>query len=186
MVILTLTTNNSEYGNVTGAGTYDAGTSVTITATANNGYTFIAWTDNNGIVVSGLENYTTIINEDTTLQAVFMNNVGVPDVYGMCSANCRHKVLNASQTMYLVQQMLANGGEIPADMKLTTPVTEIIDQNTGLPLKLWTGTTKQWSNWKGNKENIFALMTDDQSYTSITNRIKALEIAVAELKTLIK
>ena len=57
MAILTLTTNNAAYGNVTGAGTYDAGTSITINATANDGYSFMAWLDSEGRVVWGAEKY---------------------------------------------------------------------------------------------------------------------------------
>jgi len=47
MYTLTLTTNNDEWGTVSGAGTYEENTEVTISATANEGYHFERWSDNN-------------------------------------------------------------------------------------------------------------------------------------------
>ena len=44
---LTVAVNNALYGSTTGTGTYDNGTSVTITATANPGYEFVQWNDGN-------------------------------------------------------------------------------------------------------------------------------------------
>ena len=37
--------NDSAMGSVTGMGTYDKGTTVTLTATANSGYRFVSWSD---------------------------------------------------------------------------------------------------------------------------------------------
>ncbi len=44
---ITVSSNNSTMGTVTGGGTYNAGTTITLTATANNGYHFVDWNDNN-------------------------------------------------------------------------------------------------------------------------------------------
>ena len=175
MAILTLTTNNAAYGNVTGAGTYDAGTSITINATANDGYSFMAWLDSEGRVVWGAEKYTLTINEDTTLQAVFMSNVSNVDIYGFCGANCRHKVLSAGQTMHLVQEMIANGGQIPTGFVNTTAVNEIMEQNTGTSIKLWVGTQAEWDNWKGDKSKTFSIISDDNKYETLLSRINELE-----------
>ena len=46
-VTLTVTSNNTNYGTVTGGGTYDYGTSVTIKATPKTGYHFVQWSDGN-------------------------------------------------------------------------------------------------------------------------------------------
>ena len=51
------TANPTEGGTVTGAGSYYEGTSATLTATANAGYTFVNWTSN-GNVVSTEPSYT--------------------------------------------------------------------------------------------------------------------------------
>lgn len=59
-------------GTVSGAGSYDIGTSVTATATPAQGYEFVEWR-NNGTsqVVSTTNPYTFTINEDTDLIAIF-------------------------------------------------------------------------------------------------------------------
>ncbi len=44
---ITVQPNNPAWGSTTGSGTYPAGTSVTMTATANSGYRFLNWSDGN-------------------------------------------------------------------------------------------------------------------------------------------
>ena len=67
---VTVTANPAEGGTVTGADTYDEGTSVTVTATANQGYTFINWTVNDN-EVSDEASYTFTIEDDMNLVANF-------------------------------------------------------------------------------------------------------------------
>ena len=63
---LTITVNNEDCGIVTGSGTYDYGTEVTIEAIANEGYHFVQWSDGN------TENPRTIVvTEDIELRAEF-------------------------------------------------------------------------------------------------------------------
>jgi glycosidase len=63
----------SESGTVTGAGTYDAGTFVTITATPNDGYTFVNWTLK-GVEVSTAASYTFTIDKSAAYLAHFTNS----------------------------------------------------------------------------------------------------------------
>ncbi len=70
---VTVTVNPANSGVVTGAGTYDYGTSVTIAATANAGYTFNNWTED-GTVVSTAETYTFTITDDHDFVANFTIN----------------------------------------------------------------------------------------------------------------
>ncbi|MBR5725822.1 MAG: dockerin type I repeat-containing protein, partial [Muribaculaceae bacterium] len=67
---VTVTANPTEGGTVTGGGTYDYGTSVTIVATANTGYTFINWTKN-GTVVSTNPTYSFTVTENASYVANF-------------------------------------------------------------------------------------------------------------------
>jgi len=57
-------------GTTTGAGFYNMGASVTVTATANAGYNFTNWT-NNGVIASTSSSYTFPLNANTTLVANF-------------------------------------------------------------------------------------------------------------------
>ena len=66
---LTVNSSNSEQGSVTGGGTYDYNTSVTLSATANYGYHFVQWTD--GEV---LNPRTVIVTQDATYTAQFAPN----------------------------------------------------------------------------------------------------------------
>lgn len=57
-------------GTVTGAGTYNSGTSVTVKATPANHYIFVGWQEN-GATVSTSASYTFTISKDRNLTAVF-------------------------------------------------------------------------------------------------------------------
>ena len=70
---VTLTANPSEGGSLTGAGEYSYNTSVTVTATANTGYTFANWTLN-GVEVSTEASYEFNVTEATALVANFTLN----------------------------------------------------------------------------------------------------------------
>ena len=60
-----------EGGEVSGAGTYDAGTSCTVIATPNEGYRFAFWTEN-GNVVSYDSNYSFIVTGESVMTARFV------------------------------------------------------------------------------------------------------------------
>lgn len=65
-------TATAENGTVEGAGTYEHGTEVTLTATANEGYEFVKWSN------ESTENPLTItVTEDVTISAIFQEVVPV-------------------------------------------------------------------------------------------------------------
>ena len=70
---VSVSANPNEGGTVTGGGTYEEGQSCTVTATANEGYTFNNWMDN-GMVVSSELSYTFTVNENHNLIANFTAN----------------------------------------------------------------------------------------------------------------
>ena len=57
-------------GTVTGGGTYNQGQNCTVTATANNGYSFVNWTEG-GNIVSTQASYTFVVNGNRNLVANF-------------------------------------------------------------------------------------------------------------------
>jgi exo-beta-1,3-glucanase (GH17 family) len=70
---ITLSASPAAGGTVSGAGTFATGSSRTVTATANSGYTFANWTEN-GSVVSLSTSYTFTLNADRALVANFTVN----------------------------------------------------------------------------------------------------------------
>ena len=70
---ISATVNPSDGGVVTGAGDYDYGQTCTLIATANEGYTFINWTED-GNVVSMNTNYIFTVNGSRELIANFSTN----------------------------------------------------------------------------------------------------------------
>jgi hypothetical protein len=69
----TITTSSfpTNGGTTTGGGTFADGNSVTVTATANSGYSFTNWTEGAN-VVSTAPNYTFLVSEDRNLAANFV------------------------------------------------------------------------------------------------------------------
>jgi len=65
-----LSSNPGAGGTTTGAGAFNAGSSVTITATPNAGYTFVNWTEN-GVQASTSASYTFVLNASHTFVANF-------------------------------------------------------------------------------------------------------------------
>ena len=67
---ITVSANPTAGGTVTGGGTFPTGSTRTVTATANTGYTFQNWTEN-GTVVSTNASYTFTLNSNRNLVANF-------------------------------------------------------------------------------------------------------------------
>jgi len=78
---LEVLTNSSAGGAVTGGGTYLAGSTVTVQGTPNPGYTFVDWTDGNGITVSTDPSFNySVTNADTTLVGNFQQSRIIPTI----------------------------------------------------------------------------------------------------------
>ena len=68
---VTVTTSQAEGGTVNGGGTFAEGTQVTVTATANDGYTFVAWQEDGEKIEGAGASYTFTVNDNCTLTAIF-------------------------------------------------------------------------------------------------------------------
>ena len=67
----TINVSAAEGGTASGGGEFEQGSSVTLTATPENGYRFIAWTENDE-QISTDENFKFIADHDRTIVAIFM------------------------------------------------------------------------------------------------------------------
>lgn len=67
---VTVSVNDESFGAVTGSGVYGYGEEVTLTATPNEGYKFVNWTENDTVVSEEAE-YTFVVNGNRNLVANF-------------------------------------------------------------------------------------------------------------------
>ena len=68
--------NNPAYGTVSGAGIYNIGDNVTVSATPATGYTFSKWVDENNTLISNDNPYTFVAATNLTLNAIFLDAAG--------------------------------------------------------------------------------------------------------------
>ena len=76
---VTVTVNDEEFGSVTGAGIYGYGEEATLTATPNEGYKFLNWTENDTIVSEEAE-YTFVVKGNRNFVANFVSTEGVDEL----------------------------------------------------------------------------------------------------------
>ncbi len=75
MYTVTLSANPAEAGTLSGAGEFEANTEVTVSATANEGWQFVAWMSESDTLSKEAE-YTFTIVSDTALTALFVEEAG--------------------------------------------------------------------------------------------------------------
>jgi len=100
---VTLSSNPAAGGTTTGAGSFNAGSSVTVTASANNGYTFVNWTEN-GNIASTSSSYTFPLNANRALVANFAANtytLNVTSANGTVVKNPNQATYNNGTTVQL-------------------------------------------------------------------------------------
>ena len=115
-----LSSSPANGGTTNGSGSYFAGSSVTVTADPNNGFTFMNWTDN-GVVVSMSSSYQFVITMNRTLVANF-------------------KAIPASQFAVVLSASPAKGGMTDGEGAYSsgTSVTITATKNTGYTFVNWT------------------------------------------------
>lgn len=109
-------------------------------------------------------------------------------VYGYCDAKCKHRVLTIDQTVNLIQEMAANGFQVPEGFIPTTAINSIIEQNKGKALRLWVGTQAEYDAWTGDKDNLYAIISDDPTLQKLLDKIIDFEekfVSVIDGKTVV-
>jgi hypothetical protein len=118
-------------GTTTGSGTYTNGASVTVTATANPGYSFVNWTVAD-TVVSTAATYTFTASADRALVASFAPNLQI----GMTSSNMVLLSWPAQSPGYLLQESSAL---VPSGWADTTNNVNTIGGQNQVLETLWAG-----------------------------------------------
>jgi len=123
--------NNPSYGTVTGSGTYDCGSTATLTAEPNTGYTFVGWYES-GISLTASTVYIFTVSSTRTLEARF-KQVEYHTI----------TIIETTQTDFssgTLANVTATNGNITLDGQ-NQPNEEIIQQNTPyiLPDAFWNG-----------------------------------------------
>jgi len=123
--------NNPSYGTVTGSGTYDCGSTATVTAEPNTGYTFVGWYES-GISLTASTVYIFTVSSTRTLEARF-KQVEYHTI----------TIIETTQTDFssgTLANVTATNGNITLDGQ-NQPNKEIIQQNTPyiLPDAFWNG-----------------------------------------------
>ena len=96
---ITVLANNDEWGNVTGGGTYNAGTSVTLRAMPYSGYQFDQWNDGNTNATR-----TITVTANATYIATFSATTGIDDAEGTTAWTLYPNPATGSVTLVGVEQ----------------------------------------------------------------------------------
>jgi uncharacterized repeat protein (TIGR02543 family) len=132
-----LSSNPTAGGTTSGAGSFNAGTSVTVTATLNTGYTFVNWTEN-GAITSTNAAYTFPLNTNRTLVANFSANgftLNVTAINGTVVKNPNQATYNSGSTVQLTAT--PNAGYTFTSWSVdatgsTNPLTVIMNTNKNI------------------------------------------------------
>ena len=156
---ITATANPAEGGTVSGAGTYNMGTTCTLTATANPGYTFANWTTEDGVVVTESPELSFTVTENATYTANFTQNVyeitavSVPVLAGEITGTGEYHY-GETCTLTIVPSVFyefihweKDGMEVANETSFSFIVTESAHYVATFDLKAVTQTTQLTSGW---------------------------------------
>ena len=129
-------------GTVTGQGTYETNSAVTVTAAAKEDYSFVKW-EKNGQTVSTNAHFTFTVTEDISLTAVFeISEDAVPDI-GSAKENAL-AIFRGSRT------------DLRDETVYTLIITQFYDGNTGNNVHCWEDGMAGNSDpsWRGDFEGL--------------------------------
>ena len=148
---ITVIANPSEGGITSGSGTYKSGTTITISATAKNGYTFNGWSDGNYPASRTVE-----VTSDKTYTANFASPTPTP-------TNTPTPILSSTQVIVSTSCVPAEGGSLSGEgiYEKGTSVTAVATPNQG---------------WKLIKIEYYNSETGNMmSYTNLSSMTKTID-----------
>jgi hypothetical protein len=174
--------NPTAGGSVSGGGTYNHGSTCTLTATANIGYTFTNWTKN-GLVVSTSASYSFTVTSSGTYVANFSQNTytisasASPTAGGTVSGGGTYNYGNTctltatANTGYTFTNWTKNGTQVSTNETYTFTVTESASyvanfEEEGATCGIIFDLYDSWGDgWNGNK---LAVTYNGSEYAEIT------------------
>ena len=120
-------TYDNTCGDVTGAGSYEAGTTVTLTALPKDGCQFYGWVDAAGMFLSDRPEYGVSVNNDMTIRAEFASEGAYAARRGSTFYTSLTKALtdNKRSDIFLLKNTtLTEDAEIPSGVTLYIPYEE--------------------------------------------------------------
>ena len=101
-----------------------------------------------------------------------MSEIQGKPVYGICECKERVQVLSVDQATDLVQQMAANGFQVPTDYIPKTSVNGVIEQHNKDEIKFWRGTKAEYDALTDEEKAIYTpIYTDDPRYQEAERRL---------------
>jgi hypothetical protein len=105
-----------------------------------------------------------------------------PTVYVICDANCKWEGMTKEQIYTAIAQAVSTGRIRDID----TGFIQTIKTINGTPLKFFVGTQAEYDVLsEGQKQNLFAIITNDTAKEGITATIETLQNALTELERLV-
>ena len=141
--------NNPAYGTVAGAGIYNIGDNVTVSATPATGYAFSKWVDENNVLVSNDNPYTFVAATDLTLNAIFLDNSGT--TYTI-TVNVNDSTMGTA----------TGGGTYTAGEQITLTATP----NPGYNFVNWTQVSEFGTNVVGTDLSLTITVTGDKTFVA--------------------
>ncbi|MBO7144235.1 MAG: leucine-rich repeat protein, partial [Salinivirgaceae bacterium] len=177
--VITVEPNNTNYGTVTGGGTYMHGTTVTLKATPKTGCMFVSWSD------GGAQTHTISATETKTYTATFLPEITVVSQSNYQSLGLTsdyigyYAISNASQLYGFAE--IVNSGTTNANAVLMSDIT--VNSNVlktdgsgalngnGINFTIWTpigtNTNKYAGKFDGNGHTISGLYLNDDNVSYV-------------------
>lgn len=105
--------------------------------------------------------------------------MSAPKVYVICDSNCKYEGMTKEQILTAIANAIATGEIGDCDTGFITTVKTI----NGTPLKFFVGTQDEYIKLSNaDKQNLFAIITNDTTKNGIENAIKELQTSFNEFK----
>ena len=129
----TVSSDNTEMGTVTGtaSGSYDYNTEISVNVTANTGYHFVKWVDANGDSITNELPYTFNIDRDSTIMAVFTNDLYTLRVSAAPLKEMGYIMINGDSLNYVTN------GYVEKQLPTHTDITVLAMPNSGYKFGSW-------------------------------------------------